>query len=77
MNPEERKKVSDEPCGCIRCSWCAGSGSYWLDMHGKYLGQSRRDDLDELEICEECGGSGIVESCDRCQLLQEDDWNNP
>lgn len=70
---EAMKKVSDEPCRCVNCHDCNGSGSIWLDFRGRYLGSSRCDDLDELEICESCGGCGIVETCSRCEMLEEMD----
>jgi DnaJ-class molecular chaperone len=30
----------------------------------------------DLDPCEGCGGSGIVEACDRCQLLTEMEYDN-
>jgi RecJ-like exonuclease len=60
---------STKPCSCVRCAACDGSGTIWLDMNGRYLGNRRCDDLDEMERCDECDGSGIVEECDRCQTL--------
>ena len=60
---EAMKKVSAEPCHCVRCDWCGGTG---MERCGDYLGSR--------ETCDECGGLGIVETCDRCQLLQEMDW---
>ena len=54
-------------CRCVSCPDCGGSGSYWVDMGGSYLGQHHCDDLDELEYCENCGGSGVSEMCDNCQ----------
>ena len=60
-------------CTCVSCSCCGGSGSYWVDMiSGKFIGIHRSDDLDEMEICEECGGSGIVETCDECIDSRDD-----
>ena len=67
------QKVETETCCCVRCGDCNGSGTVWFDWRGQYLGNSRCDDLDELEHCEQCGGSGITETCDRCQLLEEMD----
>lgn len=66
------RKVSAEPCTCVRCSACDGTGSYWVDIGGRYIGSHRSDDLSEMEYCEECS-DGIVEVCDRCQLLEEMD----
>lgn len=53
-------------CECVRCGACDGTGSIWLDFAGRYLGNHRCDDLDVLEHCEECGGSGISETCYQC-----------
>lgn len=33
------------------------------------------DDMDEMETCEECHGSGISEICDRCRELEDDDFD--
>jgi hypothetical protein len=60
-------------CECVKCSTCGGSGSYWTDFSGRFLGQSRCDDLDELEYCEECGGTGLSEVCYECQLEYGED----
>ena len=57
-----RESVVAEPCKCVRCSFCRGSG---------------RDPYAEIgmgeQSCEECGGSGISEVCGRCELLA--DWD--
>lgn len=74
MSTPAHQKVEQEPCRCIRCGDCNGSGTVWFDWRGHYLGNSRCDDLDELEHCDRCGGSGIIEVCDRCQLLEEMDY---
>lgn len=73
MSSLAQQKVEREPCTCVHCDACRGSGSIWLDFKGRYLGNSGCDDLDQREMCEECGGSGITETCDRCQLLDEMD----
>jgi len=70
------RKVAAEPCACRRCYECGGSGNTWVDFKGRYLGNHRSDDLDEMEMCEQCGGRGIVEVCDRCQLLEEMDHDD-
>ena len=54
-------------CECVRCVACGGSGTIWLDMKGRYLGNHRCDDLDEMDMCEDCGGIGITEVCYECQ----------
>ena len=70
MRDAERVAVT---CRCVRCGTCNGSGSIWFDYRGKYLGNQRSDDLDELEICDDCGGSGISEECDECLDSRYDD----
>lgn len=71
---DARAKVAAEPCCCVSCGDCGGSGNVWFSFGGKeYLGSHRCDDLDEMETCDTCGGSGITETCDRCQLLTDMD----
>ena len=75
MRSPEMQKAMDElnakPCECVSCGECRGSGHIWVDFRGRYLGNSRCDDLDEIETCGECYGSGIVETCDRCAEMEE------
>lgn len=63
MNPE-RAKVLAEPCHCTRCSMCRGSGRVYKGF------------WDDAEPCEDCGGLGVTDSCDRCQLLAEMDHDD-
>lgn len=65
-------------CKCVSCSACGGSGNVWYsfpgpDKGGKYLGNQRCDDLDEMDTCSECGGRGVVETCYECQSAGEDE----
>lgn len=53
-------------CKCEPCQECNGSGHVWFAFGGQYLGRHRCDDMDELETCPECHGSGISEMCDEC-----------
>ena len=57
-------------CECIDCPACKGKGTIWVSMSGRYLGVSRKDDLDQMETCESCDGSGIVEICYACLELE-------
>ena len=62
-------------CKCVPCRECGGSGTVWYSFSGKYLGNHRCDDLDELEMCNECCGTGISETCDEClDAMDENDW---
>lgn len=63
--------VLARPCECVSCPECRGSGHVWVDWRGRYLGNSRCDDLDELETCDTCGGSGVTECCGRCDELDQ------
>lgn len=56
------QQVKKEPCHCVRCGMCNG--------HGHIRVNDPLMDY-ELEPCEDCGGTGIVEVCDRCHLLDE------
>jgi DnaJ-class molecular chaperone len=62
-----RSLVLGEPCRCVWCGECLGSG----------VVRSENPIADyDLDPCEGCGGSGIVEACDRCQLLTEMEYDN-
>lgn len=62
-------------CKCVRCTECGGTGDVWYSAIGEYLGNSRCDDLDELDSggCLDCDGSGILEMCDECREAWEDE----
>jgi hypothetical protein len=63
---------SEKQCTCVSCGACDGSGSVWYSFSGEYLGNSRCDDLDDLQTCDECNGSGLSEVCDLCQDWREE-----
>lgn len=68
----------DMPCECVICSECGGSGRVWFSFpgpgrEGKYLGNHRCDDLDEMDTCSICGGSGVSEVCHECQCQYNDE----
>uniref|UniRef100_A0A6M3JKC8 Uncharacterized protein n=1 Tax=viral metagenome TaxID=1070528 RepID=A0A6M3JKC8_9ZZZZ len=60
-------------CKCVSCPECGGSGIVWVSFSGKYMGKHRCDDLDEMERCDFCYGSGISEECDECLDAWYDD----
>ena len=62
-----RKSLENQPCTCVSCSFCNGLGTYRVDTNSwpEY----------DLETCDECHGSGIVETCNRCQELIEMDYD--
>jgi len=62
----DRAKVNAEPCHCVRCGECGGNGNVRVDGLADF----------DLEPCEGCGGSGITEICDRCQLLKDFDYED-
>lgn len=67
-------------CHCLRCDACNGSGHIWVDERGRAL-SGPRDDLDDLETCDNCRGTGFVEECDACadyrerREAEDDDYN--
>lgn len=58
-------------CTCSSCPSCNGTGNVWFSFTGEYLGRSRCDDLDTMETCEDCNGTGVFDTCDRCRDLEE------
>ena len=65
-------------CECVSCADCGGTGNVWFsfpgpDRGGEYLGNHRSDDLDEMDTCMRCGGSGTIEVCYECQSAQDED----
>lgn len=35
-----RAELESEPCRCVGCSACGGSGTVWFSFSGRYLGNS-------------------------------------
>jgi hypothetical protein len=70
---EPLKKDKKMACECIKCSECGGTGYVWISFSGKYLGNHRCDDLDEMDTCESCGGDGLSDLCDGCREAIEKD----
>lgn len=63
MTPEEyRKQLLAEPCECVSCADCGGSGR--MDRETGSFPEW------EPEPCDMCSG-GVVEVCDRCCQLEE------
>jgi len=58
-------------CKCVICGECMGNGRVWRSFSGKYLGNNRCDDLDDMESCPDCDGSGITEICDECMNCEQ------
>lgn len=67
------QKDTKMTCKCVICDECKGSGNIWVDYKGKYLGNNRCDDMDELDTCPECDGSGLSEICYECWEESQDD----
>ena len=55
-----RKTVAAEPCRCVRCVMCSGTGRIRVDHWSGY----------DTEPCEDCD-NGITEVCGRCEYLAE------
>ena len=62
-----RRALENWPCTCVLCSSCDGQGTYRVDTNSW--------PEDDLETCDECHGSGIVETCERCQELIEMEYD--
>lgn len=63
-------------CKCIKCKTCNGTGYVWFTHDGRYLGRGRCDDMDELEHCDDCEGTGNESECDDCidaREIEEDE----
>ena len=43
-----------------RCPHCEGSGDVWFSIAGEFIGAHHMDDLDHLETCPICDGSGYI-----------------
>lgn len=65
-NPAWVEALLKEPCRCVPCGTCRGTGSIQVDDPTQPEGW-------DLETCDECCGSGLAESCERCVDL--DDWD--
>ena len=61
------------PCKCVRCAECGGSGTVWRSFSGKYLGNHRCDDMDEMDQCDMRDGTGLTETCDECLAMEEEE----
>lgn len=55
----DKDALNRQPCKCVSCSTCRGTGRLWLP---------NSFEADDSIACDECDG-GITEECDRCQLL--------
>jgi DnaJ-class molecular chaperone len=60
----ERAALNAQPCQCVSCGTCRGSGHVWLPTRDVWP-------EDEISRCDDCDGSGITEQCDRCTALYE------
>lgn len=62
-------------CTCKSCPECHGTGNVFWSFGGRYLGNHRCDDLDRVEKCTECDGGGIIEVCDFCRRMEEEEMD--
>lgn len=53
---------------------CAGTGTIVISIGGNVV-PYMMDDLDTVEPCEDCGGSGIESECGECMDQREEDYN--
>lgn len=63
--PESLKALYKEPCTCVICFDCRGSGD------------SDLDNFDGADQCFMCHGSGIIEECQRCMDIAELESSEP
>ena len=63
--------MGNSECTCVDCPLCKGSGQVRSSSNDDYLGTGRCDDMDELECCAYCHGSGIDDYCDYCFEQEE------
>lgn len=54
-------------CECVQCQECKGAGHVYYAFDGSYLGSGRCDDLDEMDVCPRCEGSGLSSLCNECE----------
>jgi hypothetical protein len=68
-------KIGDNKmtCSCVPCKQCNGTGTIWISFSGEYLGSHRCDDLDEMDGCEFCDGTGVESWCDECTSRFQDE----
>jgi len=57
-NAELKTAVEREPCRCVRCHACGGTGTIIIFAT-------------ELDECATCSGTGAEFTCDRCDFLEE------
>jgi DnaJ-class molecular chaperone len=60
---DARSELLAQPCRCVSCPDCRGSGRTWFQTGGY--------PEEDVETCDYCSGSGITEQCDRCADLIE------
>lgn len=60
-----RNELVKQPCLCVTCATCRGTGDVWVP-------NPMNEQFDDPEPCWDCR-DGIVEACDRCQLLRDED----
>jgi hypothetical protein len=54
----DRATVESEPCRCVKCVMCSGTGRINVDHWSGF----------DTEPCEDCN-NGIAEVCGRCEYL--------
>jgi DnaJ-class molecular chaperone len=58
--------VQQEPCRCVYCGVCGGSGQIKVEDRSQPEGW-------DLDTCYACDGSGLEDVCERCLFLEEID----
>lgn len=65
------ERAMAEACTCLPCVTCRGHGDIPVMMGTRIV--CGYDDLCDLEMCEECRGSGYENECDHCRDQREQD----
>ena len=59
-------------CECIYCYDCKGTGVVWVDDRGRPV-RNHCCNLDNPEPCDECDGTGIAYTCEKCSQEIQDE----
>lgn len=60
-------------CKCKPCTYCKGTGDIWVDPFTGKVVTGIHDDMDELNTCEQCHGTGVGDMCDDCEAEYQEE----